>query len=370
MSSLERAWQHRGLRARLLLPVSWIYAGVLALRHLAYKTGLKQRGYVPLPVIVVGNLSVGGTGKTPLCHYLVRYFQQTGWKPAIVSRGYGGARRTSPHLLTDEDTSATAGDEPLMLYRQTGVPVCVCVDRAAAVRHVAATTDANMVFADDGLQHLAMPRVAEILVVDGTRGFGNRWLLPAGPLRDTLKRLNGISVVAIQVPTDPPLASDEQTSEENLTPVAANQLHPSLSPEYTNELIHQSLNNQFTLEPTHVISVADGRRRELSEFEGQTVHAVAGIGNPQRFFDSLQARGINLIPHPKGDHHNYLPDDLAFGDNLPVLVTSKDAVKLRDQVDSVARVFEVCVRIRASGTLDKAIRALDNELKACAEQGA
>ena len=162
---------------------------------------------MPLPVVVVGNLSVGGTGKTPLCAHLVDYFSQRGWHPAIVSRGYGGARREQPHLVNASDSAKDVGDEPLMLYQQTGVPVCVCISRAAAVDHVARSTDANIVFSDDGLQHWAMPRVAEIAVIDGVRGLGNRWLLPAGPLRDAPKALDGVSLVAIQMPhtnaTDP-----------------------------------------------------------------------------------------------------------------------------------------------------------------------
>ncbi|CAG0911657.1 unnamed protein product, partial [Cyprideis torosa] len=182
MSRLERSWQSRSALACLLWPVSLLYAIVLRVRGLLYTWGVFRVEASSLPVVVVGNLTVGGTGKTPLCAELVKRFQAAGWKPAIVSRGYGGQRWQQAHLLAPNDSSAMVGDEPLMLFRQCRVPVCVCIHRALAVEYLATHTDVDIVFSDDGLQHLRLSRAANMVVIDGARGLGNRWLLPAGPL--------------------------------------------------------------------------------------------------------------------------------------------------------------------------------------------
>ncbi len=351
MSAVERSWQSRGWLACALWPVSLIYRVLLRIRRLAYDTGLINVRVLPLPVVVVGNLSVGGTGKTPLCALLVDRFRESDWKPAIVSRGYGGARHEQPHLLSAEDTAATAGDEPVMLYRQTGVPVCVCIDRAAAVEHLAENTDASLVFSDDGLQHLAMARVADIVVIDGARGLGNCWLLPAGPLRESLGELAKADLIAIQMP----YAGYSQG--------AAASLHNSLTSGYVGRVLQGASNQTFQLLPTELVSLSSGQTSALETLQGQRIHAVAGIGHPQRFFDSLQALGLLVEAHPLPDHHDFTLTDLAFDDDAPILVTAKDAVKLRALSDLPVQLFEVRTRVHLSNELDAAIDRLERSLR-------
>lgn len=351
MRAIERSWQSRGWLACLLWPVSVVYGLLLGIRRLAYKSGLKKVRALPLPVVVVGNLSVGGTGKTPLCGYLVDRFREAGWRPAIVSRGYGGARHEHPHLLGAQDSAETAGDEPVMLYRQTGVPVCVCIDRAAAVEYLAEHTDANLVFSDDGLQHLAMAREAGIVVIDGARGLGNRWLLPAGPLRESIRELEKADLIAIQLP----YTGQGESACDNL--------HASLTGGFGGSLLQTSTRQCFRLLPTDLIRLSTGEASPLAAFHGQRVHAVAGIGNPQRFFDSLQSLGLLVECHPFPDHHEFTRTELAFSDGAPILVTAKDAVKLRALPDLPDLVYEVRTQVDPGSELETAIQALEQSLR-------
>ena len=346
MSRIEQAWRARSLLAVILLPLSWFYRTVTALRRVAFQRGWFAVRAVPLPVVVVGNLSVGGTGKTPLCGYLVKVFQNAGWRPGIVSRGYGGERRELPHLIVNDNTPEQVGDEPLMLFEQTCVPVCVCVKRALAVEHLAAHTDVNIVFSDDGLQHLAMPRVAEIVVVDGRRGLGNGWLLPAGPLRDPVSRLPKADIIAVQ-------ASDE--------------LHISLQVKALKSSADAIENNHFQLTLNEAIALCNGERRSLQSFSGQDIVAVAGIGHPERFFDALRAVGLVVTGIAKPDHHVYTAADFSTDEFTaeparPVLVTSKDAVKLKALGTLPVSVFEITTTVSASESLRECINALERSL--------
>lgn len=354
MRRIERSWQTRNWLSCLLWPVSMIYGLLLGVRQLAYRSGICRVNSSELPVVVIGNLSVGGTGKTPLCAELVKRFQQAGWRPAIVSRGYGGQRRQTPHRLSADDTATTAGDEPVMLYRQTGVPVCVCIDRAAAVAHIARYSDADIVFSDDGVQHLSMGRVAEIIVIDGKRGLGNLWLLPAGPLRQSTRHLAAAELVAIQLPYR------ESTDEAQ---VQTRKLHHSLLHSATWKLLAPSQDQTFELVPTLAVNLATGRSTELASFVGRRVHAVAGIGHPQRFFDALQAMGILVEPHALPDHHVFTLQDVSFPGEAPVLVTAKDAVKLANLVGLPSTVHEVGTRVRLSSALELAIDDLERSLR-------
>lgn len=359
MSCIEKSWRTRGLIAVLLLPVSWLYGILLSLRRLAYARGWKAPSAVPLPVVVIGNLSVGGTGKTPLCGYLVERFAKNGWRPAIVSRGYGGRRWEVPRLVNKTDTAAQVGDEPVLLFHQTGVPVCVCVHRAMAVQKIAQTTNANIVFSDDGLQHLAMPRVAQVLVVDGQRGFGNSWVLPAGPLRDTFNSVRDIDLVAIQVPIE-----SVRNAELNRGP---GQLHHSLYTESLRQLYDGS-RQLFALDASHAVQLTTGATVALSEFSNQRVHAVAGIGHPQRFFDSLAQLGMDVIKHAKADHAPYTLSDISFDDDLPVLVTVKDAVKVLNIEHLPNKVYQVNTQVTVSVALEEAIVKLEDKLSFVAVQ--
>jgi tetraacyldisaccharide 4'-kinase len=360
LSFIENSWCSRGFVAVLLLPVSWIYRGLLRARRLAYAQGWKASIPVPLPVVVVGNLSIGGTGKTPLCAYLVERFAEDGWRPAIVSRGYGGKRHELPHLVCESDAPSDVGDEPVLLFEQTGVPVCVCANRAMAVQKIAESTNANIVFSDDGLQHLSMPRVAEVLVIDGQRGFGNGWVLPAGPLRDSFNSVQHIDLVAIQVPTTAELDLDESES--------GRELHRSLSSVSLRRLQLGAAMQCFSLQAIEAVELTTGVTIALSEFSGQRIHAVAGIGHPQRFFNSLEQLGLDVIAHSKADHAEYALADVDFEDDLPVLVTVKDAVKLKNIEGLPLKIYQITTRVIVSDTLDFAITKLKDKLAKAAKQ--
>ena len=288
----ERVWYHDAE-----VPVSWrllarLYGGVTALRRRAYARGWLRSYSVGKPVVVVGNISVGGTGKTPLTIALVRALAARGLRAGIVSRGYGGSVE-GPLLLDDASTPDQVGDEPVLMRALSGAPVVVGRDRVAAAEALIAGAEVDVVLADDGLQHYRLRRDIEICVIDGARRFGNRRLLPAGPLREPLSRLDRI---------------DFRVCNGGVARADEVQLH---------------------LREDGVLRLVDGERAELDAFAHRRVHAIAGIGNPRRFFDSLRACRIEVIEHAFADHHRFRESDLAFGDGLPVLMTGKDAIKCR-----------------------------------------
>ena len=284
-------WYRRGILAWLLWPVSILFLLLVCMRRLAYAVRLFGSSHPGIPVIVVGNLTVGGSGKTPLVIWIAELLKSKGWAPGIVSRGYGAAVN-EPRAATVVSEAREVGDEPIVLSRRSGCPVWVGPDRvqvAALLR--AAHKDVDVLVLDDGLQHYAIRRDLEIAVVDG-RGFGNGFLLPAGPLREPKSRLRSVHAVV----------SHESPIKGYAMKLEGHQVH----------------------------RMTDAReRRVLESFAGQKVHAVAGIGDPNRFFLHLAAAGIKLLPHPFPDHHAFAPRDLEFGDQLPVMLTEKDAVKLR-----------------------------------------
>lgn len=354
MRRIEQAWQTRGLIALALLPLALVYRLIMTIRRYAYAQGWLATTPVSLPVVVVGNLSVGGTGKTPLCAYLVNHFQERGWRPAIVSRGYGGQRRESPHMVVVGNSPAEVGDEPLMLFQQTNVPVCVCTRRAQAVQHLAEHTDTSIVFADDGLQHLAMPREAEIVVVDGARGFGNGWSLPAGPMREPASRLQYADVIAIQAGE----GELHRSLERSLNCLPGN--GPSSS------------TNSFSLELDKAVSLSNGTSCSLDSFNEDNIVAIAGIGHPKRFFNAIRAYGLNVMGIAWPDHHVYSLADLEPYTDSVVLVTSKDAVKLKtlatSQMDEdkqrlFQNVFEVTTTLVPGEQLIQQVDALEKTLR-------
>ncbi len=340
--AIEVLWRTRSFRTCLLWPVSQVYRLLIFIRRFLYTAGLLKTMPSSLPVVVVGNLVVGGTGKTPLTAFLVEEFKARGWKPAIVSRGYGGERHVLPRLISDSDTAEFVGDEPLMLSRQTGVPVCVCIKRADAVSHVEGQTDCDIVFSDDGLQHLAMHRSATVLVVDGERGFGNRWLLPAGPLRESCKRWRRADLVATQ---------------------GSDAVHASLAQEHSSGTENPFQAQRFTLQLSSTINLLDGHTQTIASWHGQSVIAMAGIGHPERFFNALTQAGLKVTGIAKPDHHVYSIDDVKTINNLPVLVTSKDAVKLRALGDLPVKVFEVKTTVRVTEALHSGIVQLEAQLQ-------
>jgi tetraacyldisaccharide 4'-kinase len=295
---LERAWYGREPVAALLIPLSWLFGAIVAIRRFAYRVGLFRAHRVGVPVIVVGNLTVGGAGKTPLTVDVVRRLQARGRRVGVVSRGYGGSA-DAPRRIDATTSAAEAGDEPVLIAARTGASVAVGRDRVAAAALLA--PDVDVVVADDGLQHYRLARDLELVVVDGRRGFGNGRRLPAGPLREPPSRAARAGALVVNGAMDGVRGS-----------------LPAGPPVLT-----------MRLAPGDVVALADGARTSLGVWAGRRVHAVAGIGDPSRFFATLAAAGLDVVPHPFPDHAAYSGADLEFGDALPVLMTEKDAVKCR-----------------------------------------
>jgi len=278
-----------------------VYAGVSALRRRLYRRGWFKQQALPVPVIVVGNITAGGTGKTPLTIALVQRLQAAGWKPGVASRGYGREEAKVARWVEADTATRLGGDEPVLIAWKTGAPVRVDADRVAAGKALVAA-GCDVIVCDDGLQHYRLARDIEIEVVDAQRRYGNELPLPAGPLREPVTRAADCDfrVVNLGAASDDPSAQDCGFGQWALR-----------------------------LRIDSAQPLVGGRLRPLTAFAGQRVHAVAGIAHPQRFFDMLRGARIGVVPHAFGDHHDYQPGDLHFGSQLPVLMTEKDAVKCR-----------------------------------------
>ncbi|MBS7455815.1 tetraacyldisaccharide 4'-kinase [Coralloluteibacterium stylophorae] len=286
---LQSVWYGDTPPNAALRAVAGLYAGATGLRRWAYRHDWIRRQRVPVPVIVVGNLVAGGAGKTPLVIALVEWLRSRGRNPGVVSRGYG--RKGAGALTVAADTpAAEAGDEPLLIARRTGAPVRVDADRFAGAQALVAA-GCDILVADDGLQHYRLGRDLEIEVIDGARRYGNGRLLPAGPLREPLERAAACDFHVVN--------GEEAGAGEW----------------------------PMRLELAGAQPLAAGMARPLSHFAGRRVHAVAGIGNPRRFFLALERAGITPLPHAFPDHHAFVREDFAFAEALPVLMTEKDAVK-------------------------------------------
>ncbi|MCX7512383.1 tetraacyldisaccharide 4'-kinase [Frateuria sp. STR12] len=286
---LEQAWYGERRTPLWTHPLAWLYGGVTGLRRTFYRRGWRRTVRLPVPVVVIGNITAGGTGKTPLTIAVARELRERGFTPGVVSRGYGGRQR-EPLLLNESPNPQQVGDEP-SLIRTQGIPVAVGRNRPAAARLLIGA-GCDVIIADDGLQHYRLARDVEICVIDAVRGFGNGRLLPAGPLREPLMRL---------------VTSDMRVCNGGERMGA----YP------------------MQLQGGEACSLSDDTCQPLTAFTGQRVHAVAAIGHPARFFDSLRAYGILPIEHAFPDHHAFIPADFHFGDDLPVLMTDKDAIKCR-----------------------------------------
>lgn len=292
MSRLDAYWWDRNGVALVLLPLSWLFCGLVWLRRAAYRIRILPSKRMSVPVIVVGNITVGGTGKTPLVIWLASRLKKMGYKPGIVSRGYGGSAKYWPQQVLPGSDPTAVGDEPVLIASRTGCPVSVGPDRVAAALAMQKHIDCDVIISDDGLQHYALRRDIEIAVMDGERGVGNGFCLPAGPLRERVSRLNKVDMVV-----------SNGTAGRG---------------QYV-----------MLLKCTAVINIFDPRKRKsLDDFAGAgRVHAVAGIGNPERFFKKLETAGISIERHGFPDHHRFTAEDLdAFGD-ATLLMTEKDAVK-------------------------------------------
>ena len=289
---LERRWYGgvppgAGLRA-----VSELYCWWMWRRRVAYYSGRRPGARAGVPVIVVGNLSVGGAGKTPLVLALVAALRGRGWRPGVISRGYGGSAHGPERVLCDSDP-ARVGDEPLLIAQRSDAPVAIARRRIEAAQLLVASGEVDVLIADDGLQHYALWRDLEVLVIDGRRGFGNRRVLPAGPLREQVDRADDCDFAVLN--------GGEATGREI----------------------------PMRMEQRDAVTLDGQSIRPLTEFAGQRVHALAGIGDPTRFFAALRGQGLEVVPHPFPDHHAFRAADLKFPESLPLLMTEKDAVKCR-----------------------------------------
>lgn len=321
---IAAAW-YRGDRWLILLrPLELLFRAAAFLRRQAYGSGLVRPYRAERPVVIVGNITVGGTGKTPVVIALVEALQSRGLRPGVVSRGYGAqaAGHTFPHRVTADSTASQCGDEPLLIHRRTGAPVVVAPNRAVAVRTLLRDASVDVVLADDGLQHYALARDMEIVVVDAQRGLGNGYCLPAGPLREPASRLASVDTVLYR--------NGEGDNAVRYAPVAW----------------------------THLDS---GEQRPLDSFAAcDGLVAIAGIGYPGQFFDSLAAMGITARCVAFPDHHVFTEADFAPYVGATILMTEKDAVKCAAMAGPDAWFLRVNAQIPAS--LVEAVAALARPL--------
>jgi len=298
MSRWHDAWYRGQPIFWLLLPLSLLFLIITAVRRWAYACGLLASYRAPVPVIVVGNITVGGTGKTPLVLALVERLRAAGYRPGIVSRGYGGESANYPRLVVADDAASEVGDEPLLLAQRTQVPVVVDPKRGRGVRALLASSDCDVVICDDGLQHLALQRDIEIAVIDGMRGFGSGFPLPAGPLRELPSRLKTVDFCVSNGEFLAGALADVQPFVMRLDADVWQPVNPAMTDAHPPE-------------------------------EGAAVQAIAGIGYPERFFTMLRRQGFVVTGNAFADHHAYSEADFGFDATQALVMTEKDAVKCR-----------------------------------------
>jgi tetraacyldisaccharide 4'-kinase len=290
--ALVAAWYRGAWWLLLLRPLECLFRLLVALRRWLYGSGLLSVYRAPVPVVVVGNITVGGTGKTPVVIALVEALQARGVTVGVVSRGYGARRMAGSYLVDACSRAQDCGDEALLIHRRTGCPCAVSPSRPEAARALLAAAPVQLILSDDGLQHYALARDMEIAVLDAARGAGNGLCLPAGPLREPLSRLQGVDRVLYRGSDDP--------------------------------------DNGVRYRAVALVNVASGEQRPVApDRPGESVHAMAGIGQPDQFFASLAALGFQVQPHPFGDHHDYSAADFRGMADKPIIMTEKDAVKCR-----------------------------------------
>lgn len=291
--ALVTAWYQGSAWLYLLWPISLLYRLLMSIRRYCYRGGLFKSYRAPVPVVVVGNISVGGTGKTPMVIALVNALIKAGLKPAVISRGYGSHAPQYPYCVSPSDTADICGDEPLLIAQSTACPVVIGADRQQSIKLLLDRHDCNVLITDDGLQHYALQRDLEIAIVDGERLFGNGQCLPMGPLREPVKRLQSVDWVV----------SNGATSQFSI---------------------------HMLLQACQLIQLSTDQSCPIDHWPAnKKVHAIAGIGNPSRFFNTLRELGFEPVEHPFNDHHHFTRSDIAFDDDLAIVMTAKDAVKIK-----------------------------------------
>ncbi len=301
--AITNAWERNSRWLLLLIPLSWLFCGLSVLRRRRLQNKHQGRAF-RAPVVIIGNITVGGSGKTPLIIALVKALKQRGYSPGVVSRGYGGCAVHYPLPTSPSSGVTETGDEPLLIATLANCPVVVDANRSAAVDYLLSHYDCDLVLSDDGLQHYALHRDIELVVVDGQRGLGNARLLPAGPLREGPQRLAEADMLVV----NGPLSSDCALSAQSVT--------------------------QMDIRPTQFRHLQSGRQQSVDSWlqsqvgAARQVHAVAAIGNPGRFANTLSAMGLSVDLHSYDDHQTLALEQLSFADSLPVIITAKDAIKL------------------------------------------
>lgn len=332
---IDRLWYERKRPLALLRPLAALFAALVRWRRNAFLLGRRSVTRMPMPVLVVGNITVGGTGKSPFTAWLVRHLQDQGWRPVILSRGYGGSADHHPFLVTGECDPAESGDEPVMLAQQTGAYVVVDPRRSRGAQYAYHQALGDILVCDDGLQHYPLGRDLEFCIFDGSRGIGNGALLPAGPLREPAQRATEADFLLLNGPAS----------------------HSSLQrPPLSHCHWHQ-----LTLTPLRLRELHTGEIQCLNWLEGRIINAVAGIGNPGRYFDMLCELGAKVIPHRFPDHHHFRASDLRVNHG-PLVMTAKDAVKCQSIAPENTWILDVVAEP------DAALReALDKRLDAWEE---
>ena len=289
------AWYTGHPALGLLRPLESIYRRVVNGKRARFLAGEGEIYRAPVPVIVVGNITVGGTGKTPLILWMIEHCRSKGLRVGVVSRGYGATPPSLPWRVQPDQDAAQAGDEPLLIVQRSGVALMIDPDRSRAVQALLAAEPLDLILSDDGLQHYRLARDLELVLIDAARGLGNRRCLPAGPLREPVERLESVDALL-----------------------------------YNGAAADRDDGYAFTLKPSALVNLRSGQRQTVDFFpKGHTLHAVAGIGNPQRFFNTLEGLHWQPIAHAFADHASYSAEALAFTPSLPLVMTEKDAVKCR-----------------------------------------
>ena len=287
------AWYNGHPALVLLRPLECLYRRVVNRKRARFLAGQADIYKAPVPVVVVGNITVGGTGKTPLILWMIDHCRARGLRVGVVSRGYGSKPPSLPWRVLPQQPAEHAGDEPLLIVNRTGVPLMIDPDRSQAVRALLAEQPLDLILSDDGLQHYRLDRDLELVLIDAVRGLGNRRCLPAGPLREPVERLRSVDALL-----------------------------------YNGASADREDGFGFQLKPSALVNLVTGERRPVDHFpRGQQVHAVAGIGNPQRFFNTLEGLHWRPVPHAFADHAVFSAQALSFTPALPLVMTEKDAVK-------------------------------------------
>jgi tetraacyldisaccharide 4'-kinase len=328
LSLYEQHWYRSSLTflTYCLLPFSWLFRLCISIRRFLYHSKIKKSFAFPVPIIVVGNITVGGTGKTPFVIWLVQQLSEQGYTPGIVTRGVGGKRCMKPSWIDASSDVKEVGDEAVLLAKRAQCPIVTCVDRVAAVQELLSKTKCTIVISDDGLQHYRLKRDIEIAIIDDMRGFGNQQLLPAGPLREPVSRLKKVDLIIKHVMKWDYTAN--VSIESLLNQLLASEKKKREFEKISNEKVKEC---RMLLQGDIVISIKnESHKIPLATWNHRRIHAVAAIGNPKRFFSMLREKGFDVVEHGFSDHYFFREQDLNFSDDLPIVMTEKDAVKCRE----------------------------------------